>query len=88
MRLSLSTIQPFLALGEINPRDLGPRNSKATRNILGSCFIYLKNGIHGPQRVPFGKYHREHGRVLGGISPRVTALELIKLCWMEEGAGR
>lgn len=65
MRLSLSMIQPFLALGEINPRGLGPRNSKATGSFGVLVFTYLKDGVHGPERVAFGKYHREHGGFWG-----------------------
>lgn len=62
MRLSLSMIHPFLALGEINPRGLGPRNSKASGSIGVLVFTYLKDGIHGPNREHGGSwvgYHQE-----------------------------
>lgn len=79
-------IQPFLALGEINPRGLGPRNSKASGSIGVLVFTYLKDGIHGPKRVAFGKYHREHGGVLGWGITRNHCLGINK-AFLDGGRG-
>lgn len=65
MRLSLSMIQPFLALGEINPRGLGTRNSKATGSFWVLVLPIWKMKFLDHRGWLFGKYHREHGRVLG-----------------------
>lgn len=88
MRLSLNMIQPFLALGEINPRGLGPRNSKATGSFWVLVLPIWKTKFLDHRGWLLENIIGNMGGSWDGIPPRVTALELIKLCWMEEGVGR